>query len=191
MFEYLGYDAIHTLDPEMGLPMLLRTVLPVGLMGLMMSAYFSAIMSTADSCLMAASGNFVTDILDRFFNISGDNKRFLRTSQIMTLVLGVFALMLATTMQNVLELMLYSYAFMVSGLFVPVIGAFYWKRSSSIAAFWAMLIGGGTTIFLILTSFELPFGLDANIFGITASAVVFFLFSYLFPSKEKIVKETN
>lgn len=191
MFEYLGYDAIHTLDPEMGLPMLLRTVLPIGLMGLMMSAYFSAIMSTADSCLMAASGNFVTDILDKFFDISSNHKKFLRTSQIMTLVLGVFALLLATTMQNVLELMLYSYAFMVSGLFVPVIGAFYWKRSSSIAAFWAMLIGGGTTIVLIVTSFELPLNLDANIFGISSSALIFFLFSYLFPSKKTEMVESN
>jgi hypothetical protein len=32
-------------------------------------------------------------------------------------------------MQNVLELMLYSYAFMVSGLFVPVIGALFLEKS--------------------------------------------------------------
>jgi len=37
-------------------------------MGLMMSAYFSAIMSTADSCLMAASGNIQTDIFNTFFS---------------------------------------------------------------------------------------------------------------------------
>ncbi len=187
MFAYLGYDAVHQLDPEMGLPMLLRTILPVGLMGLMMSAYFSAIMSTADSCLMAASGNVVTDILDRFFNISGNHKRFLRTSQFMTLLLGVFALFLATVMHNVLELMLYSYAFMVSGLFVPVIGAFYWKKSSAIAALWAMLLGGGTTITLIIASINLPFGLDANLFGLTASALVFITLSHLYPSTQNLI----
>jgi hypothetical protein len=31
-------------------------------------------------------------------------------------------------MQNVLELMLYSYAFMVSGLFIPVLGALFWRK---------------------------------------------------------------
>src|SRR5690606_3711010 len=62
-FEAIGYSAIADMDSEMGLPVLLRTVVPVGLMGLMMSAYFSAVMSTADSCLMAASRNVVTDIL--------------------------------------------------------------------------------------------------------------------------------
>jgi hypothetical protein len=34
-----------------------------------------------------------------------------------------------------IELMLYSYAFMVSGLFIPVLGALFWKKSHPIAAF--------------------------------------------------------
>jgi SSS family solute:Na+ symporter len=58
----------------------------------------------------------------------------LRLSQIVTLAVGLFAILLASQMQNVLELMLYSYAFMVSGLFVPVIGALFGK-SHPIAAF--------------------------------------------------------
>lgn len=184
MFAYLGFPTMAGLDPEKGLPLLLRTVMPVGLMGLMMSAYFSAIMSTADSCLMAASGNVATDILDRFFSISSNEKNFLKLSQWLTLILGAFSLWLASSMQNVLQLMLYSYAFMVSGLFVPVIGAFFWKRSSSIAAMWAMLVGGGTTITLILINTKLPLGLDPNIFGITASALIFVLLTFLFPNRE-------
>ncbi|MDZ7845574.1 MAG: hypothetical protein U5L96_01655 [Owenweeksia sp.] len=39
MFEGLGYGSLASMDSEMGLPVMLRTVLPVGLMGLMMSAY--------------------------------------------------------------------------------------------------------------------------------------------------------
>jgi SSS family solute:Na+ symporter len=171
MFAYAGYATATAMDAEMGLPMLLRTVLPAGLMGLMLSAYFSAIMSTADSCLMAASGNVTTDILDRIFPRDRGEKATLRVSQIVTLVIGVLALLLATLMQNVLELMLLSYAFMVSGLFVPVIGALFWERSTPQAAFWAMLLGGGTTTGLVIADLPLPFGLDANIFGITVSAL--------------------
>jgi SSS family solute:Na+ symporter len=173
MFEYLGYGEASAIDAEMGLPLLLRTVLPVGLMGLMLSAYFSAIMSTADSCLMAASGNVVTDILGRFFSFEGDDAKVLRASQLATLLIGAGALFIAMNMQNVLELMLLSYAFMVSGLFVPLIGALFWKRSTPTAAFWAMLLGGGTTTGLVLLGWELPLGLDANIGGISVSAAVF------------------
>jgi len=185
MFDYLGPDNIAETDPETGLPMLLRTVLPVGLMGIMMSAYFSAILSTADSCLMAASGNVVSDIIGYFKDVDHDSERFLRFSQITTLVIGALALLLATSMTNVLDLMLYSYAFMVSGLFVPIIGALYWSRSSSIGAIAAMILGGGTTVVLEVFVEQLPLGLDANVFGITTSAIVFFMVSLAFPDEAR------
>ncbi|HRW62884.1 MAG TPA: sodium:solute symporter family protein, partial [Bacteroidales bacterium] len=178
MFTSLGYAPGYELDAEMGLPLLLRNVLPVGLMGLMMSAYFSAVMSTADSCLMAASGNILTDIMDKIRPIKRSDKSVLRISQLLTLVIGVLALLLALNMQNVLELMLYSYAFMVSGLFIPVLGAFYWKRSHPVAAFWSMLSGGSITLILTIMEFNLPFGLDANIFGIIASFLLFVIISF-------------
>lgn len=177
MFEYLGYASAAGMDAETGLPMLLRTILPVGLLGLMMSAYFSAVLSTADSCLMAASGNLVTDILGQ--DGKEDPKKFLRLSQVLTLVIGVFALLLASVMQSVLELMLYSYAFMVSGLFIPVLAGLFIKRPNSNAAFWSMLSGGGVTIGLIIDGSGLPFGLDANIYGISVSLLVFVILSKL------------
>jgi len=92
------------------------------------------------------------------------------------LATAVFALFLATAMQNVLELMLYSYAFMVSGLFVPVLAAFYTKNPSKVAAFLAMLLGGSTTLLLIISNRPLPLSLDPNIFGISMSAVTYLLF---------------
>ncbi|RAU83183.1 sodium:solute symporter family protein [Pontibacter arcticus] len=146
MFDSLTGGA--AIDPETGLPMLLRTVLPIGLTGLMLSAYFSAILSTADSCLMASSGNIVSDILSHFRKIDPDAHSTLRLSQLVTLLVGILALWLASMMTNVLDLMLYSYAFMVSGLFVPIIGALFWKRRSSTGAFWAMLAGGSVTVLL-------------------------------------------
>jgi SSS family solute:Na+ symporter len=182
-FDYLGYNALSDIDPEMGLPLLLRTILPVGLMGLMMSAYFSAIMSTADSCLMASSGNVLTDIIQRLTKLP-EGKRMLHLSQLLTLVIGFLALLLATTMQNVLELMLYSYAFMVSGLFVPILAALYTRKPNHAAAFAAMLLGGGTTITLIVGNWNLPLGLDANIFGISVSALSYLAVSQISPQKK-------
>lgn len=185
MFDYLGAQNISETDPETGLPMLLRTVLPVGLMGIMMSAYFSAILSTADSCLMASSGNVVSDIIGYFKPVDHESDSFLKFSQVTTLLIGGGAILIASTMTNVLNLMLYSYAFMVSGLFVPIIGAFYWNRSSSTGAIAAMILGGGTTVCLELFMEQLPGGLDANVFGITVSALAFISVSLLFPDESQ------
>lgn len=186
MFNYLGHAGVASLDPEKGLPLLLRTVLPVGLMGIMMSAYFSAIMSTADSCLMAAAGNMTSDILSKIMGFTTNDKKAMKISQIVTLLLGILSLLLASFMQNVLNLMLYSYAFMVSGLLVPIIGALFWKKSTPSAAFWAMLVGGGTTLVLTIQSaYELPFGLDPNIFGISFSLLVFIIISLMTQSSQE------
>lgn len=173
MFTDIGYAPGSEIDAELGLPLFLRSILPIGLMGLMLSAYFSAIMSTADSCLMAASGNFTTDILGF---LKGKKKYdSIKNSQVITLIIGAFAIVIATNMQNVLELMLYSYAFMVSGLLVPVLGMLFIKKPSSAAAIAAMVTGGATTLVLILLQLKLPFGLDANFFGILVSLLSFLI----------------
>ena len=176
LFTQYGYAPGAAIDQEIGLPLLLAHIFPVGLMGLLMSSYFSAIMSTADSCLMAASGNFVTDILGITKN---KKKNSIRYSQIATLIIGVLSIVLATMMQNVLDLMLYSYAFMVSGLFVPVLGSLFLKKPSNLAALSSMILGGGTTLFLIITNINLPYNLDANFFGISISAVTFLFINFL------------
>lgn len=172
LFADAGYDAGSTIDSEYGLPLLISSLLPIGLKGLMIAAYFSAILSTADSCLMAASGNLTTDLFPGRSSEGRKEVPLLR-SQVFTLVIGGLALALASQLTSVLDLMLYSYAFMVSGLLVPTIGALVLKRPSSTAAITAMLLGGGTTITLTLTADALPLGLDANVFGIAAATAAY------------------
>jgi len=175
LFEGLGKPVGSEIDPEIGLPLLLRTALPIGVMGLIMAAYFSAIMSTADSCLIASSGNILTDIINRWVSL----KHKMWISQLLTFAIGAFALILAISMENVLELMLYSYAFMVSGLFVPLVAAIFFNIRDAIAAMIAMLLGGIVTVVLsvgIKTEvLQLPLDLDANIFGICSSILSFVL----------------
>ena len=173
MFEEVSGN-IADFDPEKGLPMLLNEILPIGLMGLILSAYFSAILSTADSCLMASSGNLQTDILGRFFSRKTDNYN-LKGSQLITLLIGALAILIAFSMTQVLDLMLTAYAFMVSGLLIPVIMGLFSKDPSASAALASMITGGSTTVILILTETEIPFTLDENIVGLSASLITYLL----------------
>ncbi|MBR9757423.1 MAG: sodium:solute symporter family protein [Algicola sp.] len=169
LFATEGFVSAAGMDPEIGLPMLLKNVLPIGLMGLMLSAYFSAIMSTADSCLLAASGNFTTDIL----GLKSDNPKTIRMSQIITFVIGFAAILLATVMTSVLDLMLSSYAFMVSGLLIPVLGMLYAKKKKPLAALLAMLLGGFSTLLIMLFKIDIPFGFDPILIGVTISLLTY------------------
>lgn len=175
MFQEVGFLTARGMDSELGLPLLLSHILPVGLMGLMLTAYFSAVMSTADSCLLAASGNLMTDIL----KIPTDHSKGVRLSQILTMLVGIISLVLATLMTSVLDLMLMSYAFMVSGLLIPVLGMLFQKQPNPIAAFWSMLLGGSCTIFLTIANVSIPFGFDPILIGVLLSTCIYLAISYL------------
>lgn len=169
VFAADGFLTSAGMDPEIGLPLLLKTVLPVGLMGLMLSAYFSAIMSTADSCLLAASGNLTTDIL----GLNEKNSNTIKISQILTFGIGFVAILIATFMTSVLDLMLLSYAFMVSGLLVPVLAMLYAKKKKPLAALLSMLFGGFSTLLISFLEINVPFGFDPILIGILISMTTY------------------
>jgi len=164
-------------DGEMGIPLLIRDVLPVGIAGIITAAYFSAIMSTADSCLMASSSNVVNDLVRRYLLKNMDEKQTVRLSQVATLVIGTLALVIAVSFKSVLDAILYAYSFMVSGLLIPTLGAYFLKRNDSRAAFWSMLAGGTTTLVMKIFEVGLPYGIDQTVAGILVSAFVFFTFN--------------
>lgn len=159
-------------EAESALPKMLSDVLPVGIAGFVLAAYFSAVMSTADSCLIAASGNVENDILRQT-----DRHRRIRAyrSVLVTAVLGVMAFLLATWFTKVLDIVLQSYAFMVSGLLVPTLAGYFSKQPSTKGAIVSMLGGGGLTLALIFLQTPLPWGFDPTIFGIATSAFLYWI----------------
>lgn len=183
-------------ESEMALPMLIRDILPVGVTGIVIASYFSAIMSTADSCLMASSGNFVNDVLERYFVKNISAKLSIRLSMLATLIVGLLAVILAAQFKTVLNAILYAYAFMVSGLFIPTLGAYFWKKSSSAGALAGMIGGGLLTLLLMTEVISLPeslgaFGLDFSVFGIAFSMVLFVTVSLLISDKKKVHYESR
>lgn len=161
-------------DPEMGLPMLLKEVLPMALQGLVVAAYFSAIMSTADSCLLASSSNIVNDFIERSFKRQISQKSLVRLSQVATLVVGIVAILIAISFQSVLDVILQAYSFMVSALTVPTLAAYFAKRHYKRAALASMFAGGSLTVVMIFGGYKI-FGIEQTLWGILLSSIVYFV----------------
>ncbi|PWD98099.1 sodium:solute symporter family protein [Marinilabilia rubra] len=158
------------IDNETAMPMMLKFILPTGALGIILAAYFSAILSTADSCLMASSGNFVRDI----FKVK-NTKSSLKVSQIMTFILGGIALVLALFMPSVLDLMLLSYSFMVSGLLAPVVGFIFFKQPKPMAGLLSMASGAAIFGFFHFSGIDLPYQYAPVVPGVLASLIVLFI----------------
>jgi SSS family solute:Na+ symporter len=178
MFARVLYPNV---DPEMGLPLLVRDVLPVGATGLVLAAYFAAIMSTADSCLLASVGNLIDDILGRHVISSSSEQTLLRLSRVLTLVVGFGSVTFALYVPRVIDSILLAYSFMVAGLFFPALGALFWPRVSGTAAFWSVVAGGTVTVGLSVSGLELP--LDPVFFGMALSGLVLLVLTVLVPNR--------
>ncbi len=167
-------------DPEMGLPMLIREVLPVGVCGLVTAAYFAAIMSTADSCLLASVGNLVDDIYGRHIAPSTSEQHRLKLSRWLAVIVGFGSVAFALYIPSIIESILLVYAFLVAGLFFPTLAALLWRRTSGRAAFWSILGGGGCTILFSIHDFDITF--DPIFIGLGVSGAILVLLTMLFPA---------
>jgi len=169
-------------ESEMGLPLLIKNVLPIGVAGLVIAAYFSAIMSTADSCLLASVGNVVGDFYLKLTKAKVSDRRVLRLSRLLTVGIGLASVIVALALPKVLDAILLAYAFMVSGLFAPTLAGLVWKRASATAAFWSMLAGGGAAVVLSLVPSLCPVE-EPILIALPLSAVVMVLVSLIAPRR--------
>lgn len=150
-------------DAELATPMIVLELLPVGLAGVVIAAYIAAVMSTADSALIGPVAIFTNDIYRKHWRPDASNRSLVRVARISTLVLGVLAIAIAYLVPNVLDLILYAYTFGAAGLFFPMLGLLYWRRTTAKGAFWSMLAGGGSAV--VWAAIGEPYGFASSYAG--------------------------
>ena len=133
-------------DAELATPMLILELLPAGLAGIVIAAYMAAVMSTADSALIGPVAIFTNDIWRKRIRPHASNRSLVRVARVATIVLGVLAIGIAYLVPNVLDLILYAYTFGAAGLFFPMLGLLFSRRTTAKGAFWSMLAGGASAV---------------------------------------------
>ncbi len=150
-------------DPELATPMIIMQLLPAGVAGLVIAAYIAAVMSSADSCLMGPVAIFTNDIYKRYIKPDSSELHLVRVARYATLILGILAIVMAYLIPNVLDLILYAYTFGSAGIFFPMLGLLFWKKTTAKGAFWSMLLGGSSAV--IYSIIGEPFGFAASYLG--------------------------
>ena len=111
---------------------------PPGLKGLMLVAVLSAIMSTADICILTASANYTRDIHQRFLRPDLSPKAMLRLGILASGVFGGLSMLLAWKMRDIIDILQLGFTINAAGLFLPTVLALYAKRVPASAAFWSI-----------------------------------------------------
>jgi solute:Na+ symporter, SSS family len=151
--------------------------LPVGVTGLVLAAALAAVMSTASAGLLASSTILANDVYAGFI-ARGDHNKVL-VSRVTTLLVGIVVLVISLIVSDVVGALTVAYDLLSGALFVPIVGALFWRRATAAGALASMAAGSVVVvIFMVLD------GLFANtpiIWGMLASLVVFVVVSLLTP----------
>ncbi len=152
--------------------------LPVGLIGLILAAIFSASMSSTSAELNALSSTTVIDIYRRLFKKNADDKHYLFISKIATVFWGIYAITFAL-FANRLGSLIEAVNILGSLFYGTILGifliAFYLKRIGGTATFSAALIAEIVVILCYIFT-QIPF-LWFNLIGCLLVILLSILFS--------------
>ncbi len=130
---------------EQAFPTVIKNVMPPVMVGLVLAALLSAVMSSAVTCLLSASTILTVDILHKFKPALTEEK-LLTISKWGIVALGLVALAVALLLKGIINSLMFAYTIFTAGLIPIVIAGFYKEKLkvTSVGAL-AAIIGGGAT----------------------------------------------
>lgn len=135
-----------TIEPSQAIAMVIGEVLGPWSGAIVLGAIIAAILSTADSLLIAGSAHVTHDILEKGLGWTVPEKYALWVARLSTVLIGLVALILALNVQAIIELLLMSYTMYAAGVFIPVLLGLYWSKGSRLGALAGILIGSTASI---------------------------------------------
>jgi SSS family solute:Na+ symporter len=172
---FLGIAATLTFpdldDPEQVMVKLAQTYLPPWGMAVFIGALISALMSSADSALLAPASVIGNDLV-RYLRPDIDGRSQLRLCRLSVPILGIIALYLALTHNTVYTLMIDSWSILLATLFVPLTAGIWWPKANLTGALGSMISGAIAWLFLLKIAPNQPADLLAVPIGFLVLLIV-------------------
>ncbi|WP_231593949.1 sodium:solute symporter family protein [Cytobacillus firmus] len=118
--------------------------LVVGLLILCSAVAF--IITTATSYLLSASGNIVSDLIQRSSKSKLSESKLLWYNRVIVVILGVLAYVLGQFFPSVLAIQMYSYTMYGASLTPAILATVLWKNATKAGVISSMIVGGSATM---------------------------------------------
>ncbi len=163
---FLGIVALHYFGPDefsggdgiLAMPNLVATLVPVGLLGILVAAMLAADMSTNSSYMIAWSSVIYNDIMKPIHKNRWPQKRGIFWNRILIILIGIFLLIYGLWYPMKGDLWVYlqvTGTIYLSSMSVLLIAACYWKKANNWGAIAAIFIGSVIPVsFLIMEQLE-------------------------------------
>lgn len=115
-------------DPETALPLIIGSMLPVGLVGFMLAALLSGFLATFSSTVNGGAAYLVKDIYQRYINPEADNKTLVRVSYVSSALLILTGLVISIFGSSINTAFLWIFGTLAAGILPPNVLRWYWWR---------------------------------------------------------------
>jgi len=115
-------------DPEAALPLIIGSMLPVGLVGFMLAALLSGFLATFSSTVNGGAAYLVKDIYQRYLNPEADNKKLVRVSYLSSALLILTGLIISLFGSSINTAFLWIFGTLAAGILPPNVLRWYWWR---------------------------------------------------------------
>jgi len=169
--------------PDESYPWLLHTFIPSGFKGLAFAALIAAIVSSLSSMITSASTIFTFDIYKPILNKEAKDHQLVIVGRIMSavsLLIGVMVAPLLTSLEQAFQFIQNFTGMVTPGIVVVFLFGLFWKRATSSAALWTMILTIPISLILDLSIAQLPF-LDRMGLSFLILAGILINISYLRP----------
>ena len=153
---------------DYAIPVMVASILPAGLTGLTFAGLLSVMMSSADTCILVSTQAAVNDIW-RTLKPEMTDKEELKLSRWATVVISIFALVVALFFTNAYDALMFAWTFYAASMGLPCLAALFWKKATSPGILAGMIAGFvGSVGWKLLGE---PLSLGSTIVGVACCAV--------------------
>ena len=159
---------------DYAIPVLVASILPSGLTGLTFAGLLSVMMSSADTCILVATQASINDIW-RTLKPNMTDKQELRLSRVATVLIALFALVVALFYTNAYDALMFAWTFYAAAMGLPCLAALYWKKATNPGILSGMLSGLVSSI--VWKMLGEPFNVGSTIVGVLCCGVALVMVS--------------
>jgi SSS family solute:Na+ symporter len=168
------------MDPNLAMPSVVSTVLPVGVRGIVIAGIISIVMSSADSFLNGAATCCINDIVKPLRKNPMSERRELLLAKLTNCLVGILAVVFAIKIPSILDILIYAYNFWAPIIVVPLAAVLLGVRVTR-AGFLAGILAGAVGTLAWNYLLKTPAGIEGLAIGVFCN-----LFSFVLANKLSI-----
>lgn len=162
-------------DPETALPLIIGSMLPIGLVGFMLAALLSGFLATFSSTVNGGAAYLVKDVYQRYINPNADDKTLIRASYVSSSMLIAAGIIISYFGSSIGAAFTWIFGTLAAGILPPNVLRWYWWRLNgygyAAGVFGGMALSLGQIVYDSVSGAPLPLYIGFPVIALASTMI--------------------